>query len=55
VVQLNKPTSTGGDDPKEIHYHKDVVQRIVQKNHSNPKVPIQPNLTLTLTLTLTQK
>jgi len=22
VVRLNKPTSTGGDDPKEIHYQK---------------------------------
>jgi hypothetical protein len=22
VVQLNKPTSTGGNDPEEIHYKK---------------------------------
>jgi hypothetical protein len=37
VVRLNKPTSTGGDDPKEIHYQKNVVQRIVQRKLLKPK------------------
>jgi hypothetical protein len=31
VVRLNKPTSTGGDDPEEIHYQKDGVQKVVQR------------------------
>jgi len=30
VVRLNKPTSTGGDDPIEIHYQK-TEYKIVEK------------------------
>jgi hypothetical protein len=37
VVRLNKPTSTCGDDSEEIHYQKDVVQRIVHKKPLKPK------------------
>jgi hypothetical protein len=37
VVRLNKPTSTGEGDPEEIHYQKNVVQRIVQKKLLKPK------------------
>jgi len=37
VVRLNKPTSTGGDDPEKIHYQKNVVQRIIQRKLLKPK------------------
>jgi hypothetical protein len=44
VVWDNKPTSTGGDDPEEIHYQKGEVQRVVQrKNHLKPKASIHPS------------
>jgi hypothetical protein len=31
VVQPNKPTCTGGNDPEEIHYQKDGVQSAIQR------------------------
>jgi hypothetical protein len=47
VVRLNKPTSTGEDDPKEIHYQKDRVQSTIQRESLKPKSLIHPYLTLT--------
>jgi hypothetical protein len=47
MVQLNKHTSTGGNDLEEIHYQKIEYKKSRDNNHSKPKAPIHPNLTLT--------
>jgi hypothetical protein len=39
VVQSNKSTSTGGDDQREIHYHKDEVQNAIQKAIAQTQKP----------------
>jgi hypothetical protein len=45
VFRLNKLTFTGKNDPKEIHYQKHGVQRIVQRKPLKLKSPIHSHLT----------
>jgi hypothetical protein len=44
VVRLNKPTSTGGDDPKKIHYQKMEYKDNREKTTQSPN---NQNLTFT--------
>jgi len=46
VVRLNKPTSTDGDDPGEIHNKKDAIQSAIQRATTQTQKPQYTQISL---------